>query len=345
MKRLAQILIVLACFLALSGLETVVADNLAIGVKDNAGRVVNAAVPFERIVSLYGAHTENLFTLGAGRAVMGVSRHDRYPAAVRSKPVFSYHDGLERFLAASPDLVLIRPMIDRGYAPLIAGLEQNGIAVVSLQPGSIEAMYAYWRTLGRLTGREDRAAAMVTAFQQAVADFEALTASVGQRKRVYFEAIHKRMKTFTPGSMPIFALETAGGLNVAADAAQVRTTNIAFYGKERILSRAGVIDVYLAQRGAMNQPTPEMIRREPGYEVIKAVRDDQIFIIDEALVARPTWRLLYGIHQIGILLYPEHFQGNGEGILRKAEAALGAAEAGENFNMTQMKDSHEQSNR
>lgn len=345
MKRRVHTLIVLAVFLAMPGPETAAADNLSGGVRDNAGRVVHVAAPFDRIVSLYGAHTENLFTLDAGRAVMGVSRHDRYPAAVGDKPVFSYHDGLERFLAASPDLVLIRPMIDRGYAPLIAGLEKNGIAVLSLQPGSIPEMYAYWRTLGRLTGREDRAAAMVTAFRQAVVDFKALTASVDQRKRVYFEAIHKRMKTFTPGSMPIFALETAGGLNVAADAVQVRTTNIAFYGKERILSRAGDIDVYLAQRGAMNQPTRELIRREPGYEVIKAVRDNQIFVIDEALVARPTWRLLHGIHQIGILLYPEHFQGNGERILREAEAALGAAEAGELFNMTQMKEFHEQSNR
>jgi len=345
MKRLAPILIVLAGFLAMPGPETAAADNRATGVKDNAGRVVHVAAPFERIISLYGAHTENLFALGMGRAVMGVSRHDRYPAAVRDKPVFSYHDGLERFLVAAPDLVLIRPMIDRGYAPLIAGLETSGITVLSLQPGSIPEMYAYWRTLGRLTGREDRAVAMAAAFQQAVADFKALTASVDQRKRVYFEAIHKRMKTFTPGSMPIFALETAGGLNVAADAVQVRTTNIAFYGKERILSRAGEIDVYLAQRGAMNQPTRELIRREPGYAVIKAVRDDQIFIIDEALVARPTWRLLHGIHQIGILLYPELFHGNGERILQKAEAALGAAEAVDLFNMTQKKEFHDQSNR
>ncbi len=103
-------------------------------VTDQAGRTVAVARPFARIISLYGAHTENLFALGAGAAVIGVARSDRFPPEARQKPVFSYHDGLERFLAAAPDLVLIRPMIDRGYAPLISGLEKSGNTVVSLPP-------------------------------------------------------------------------------------------------------------------------------------------------------------------------------------------------------------------
>ena len=291
---------------------------------DAAGQVVSLARPFTRIISLYGAHTENLLALGASGVMIGVSRNDTEFPAARDKAVFSYHDGLERFLAAEPDLVLIRPMIERGYAPLVAGLEKHGITVVSLQPGTIEGMMAYWRVLGALSGRRLEAERMVAAFQQAVAGFRALVAPIRHRKRVYFEAIHDRMKTFTPGSMPIFALETAGGINIAADADQVRTTNIAYYGKERLLSRAADIDVYLAQRGPMNRATPALIRSEPGFAIIKAVRENQVFIIDEAIVARPTWRLLYGIQAIGTLLYPDQFGANGERILQAAEAARDA---------------------
>jgi iron complex transport system substrate-binding protein len=122
------------------------------------------------------------------------------------------------------------------------------------------------------------------------------------------------MKTFSPDSMAIFALETAGGINVAADAKPVRKTNIAGYGKERILSRAMQIDVFLAQSGAMNRPTVSMIKSEPGFNAIKAVNNSQIFIIDEQIVSRPTLRLLEGIHEIGKILYPDVFcvtvQGN-----------------------------------
>ena len=74
------------------------------------------------------------------------------------------------------------------------------------------------------------------------------------------------MRTFSPSAMPIFVLETAGGINVAGDAVPRRGTNIADYGKERILSRGREIDVYLAQFGPMNRPTVESIKAEPGYD-------------------------------------------------------------------------------
>jgi len=339
--RILGIMIVLACGCVAEGW----AAGPAAVITDAAGRVIPVSQPFQRVISLYGAHTENLFKMGAEDVLIGVGRNDVYPPRVSSLPGFSYHDGPERFLAAAPDLVLIRPMIDRGYAPLIQRLEQSGITVVSLQPGTIEEMVAYWRILGLLTGQETRAEAMITAFQQAVADFQALAASVQVPKRVYFEAIHKRMKTFSPGSMPIFALETAGGVNVAADADRVRTTNIAYYGKERILSRAAEIDVYLAQQGAMNQPSPALISNEPGFDVIKAVKAGQVFIVDETIVARPTWRLLYGINTIGNMLYPEHFRDNGARIIQTAEVALRAVATGARSNPKESKVSHEESNR
>jgi iron complex transport system substrate-binding protein len=300
------------------GAQRSFASEAGLQITDQAGRRVAVTRPFQRIISLYGAHTENLFALGADAAVIGVARHDSHPPAVRQKPVFSYHDGLERFLAAAPDLVLIRPMIDRGYAALIQGLERNGITVVSLQPAAIDDMYAYWRTLGRLTGRQARAEAQIVAFRQAVDAFQALTRHIDPRPRVYFEAIHKRMKTFTPGSMPIFALEAAGGTNVAADAQRVRDTNIAFYGKERLLSRGPEIDVYLAQRGTMNPITVARIKAEPGFNVIRAVGNGRICLVDEVLVARPTRRLLAGIDQIGRCLYPDIFETQGPRILKRA---------------------------
>jgi len=125
------------------------------------------------------------------------------------------------------------------------------------------------------------------------------------------------MKTFSPDSMAIFALETAGGINTADDAAPVRKTNIAGYGKERILSRAAQIDVYLAQYGAMNRPTVAMIKNESGFKAIKAVKDNQIFIIDEQIVSRPTLRLLEGIHEIGKILYPDIFDTKTSKILER----------------------------
>jgi iron complex transport system substrate-binding protein len=294
--------------LTLGGAAVVQAGELRLdagGISDAAGRRIALTKPFKRIISLYGAHTENLFALGASPRLIGVTRNEDWPPEARHKPVYSYHDGLEKFLAAHPDLVLIRPMIDRGYRQLIHQLEGHGVTVVSLQPGTVDQMFVYWRILGRLTGRDSAAEAMVAHFTQTVQHVRRRTASIARKKRVYFEAIHHRMRTFAPTSMPIFVLETAGGINMAEDALSRRGTNIADYGKERILSRADEIDVYLAQFGPMNRPTPDMIKSEPGYGLIRAVQKDQIYLIDEKLVSRPTTRMLAGICRMVEILYPQ----------------------------------------
>ncbi len=292
---------------------------------DAAGRRIEVAKPFERIISLYGAHTENLYALGAASRLIGVSRNADWPPEAHNKPIFSYHDGLEKFLAAHPDLVLIRPMIDRGYRQLMVRLERQGITVVSLQPGTVEQMFVYWRILGRLTGREEAAKAMLARFRQTVQRVRQRTTSIKDKKRVYFEAIHHRMRTFSPAAMPIFVLETAGGINVAGDAAPRRGTNIADFGKERILSRAADIDVYLAQVGPMNRPTLDMIRSEPGYRLIRAVQQNQIHFIDEKLVSRPTMRMLDGICRMVEILYPPFFAAEADalGCSAPADAAAG----------------------
>ena len=133
---------------------------------DDRGRRISVDTPFNRIISLYSAHTENLFHIGASDQLSGVSVNDTYPGEVDKKPKFSYHDGVEKFIAAQPDLVLIRPMIDNGYPQFVKQLESYGIKVVSLQPATVEEMYDYWETLGELTGKTEYARAMVFSVQK-----------------------------------------------------------------------------------------------------------------------------------------------------------------------------------
>jgi iron complex transport system substrate-binding protein len=279
---------------------------------------VPAGAPYHRIISLYGAHTENLIALEAGSALIGIDGQSTRLPGAEGKPVFSYHDDPERFLAARPDLVLIRPMIERGYPRLMRRLRQSGIRVVSLQPTTVDQLDAYWRRLGQLSGHEARAAEMVRTFHRTVAAFKRLSAQVKKRRRVYFEAIHDKMKTFAPHAMAIFALETAGGINVASDAPVRKHNNIAVYGKERLLSHAGEIDVFLSQQGAMNRTTVASIKAEPGFEAIAAVKTGRIYLVDEKIVSRPTLRLLEGIYRIGCLLYPQIYRDAGRRILAGA---------------------------
>lgn len=272
---------------------------------DNAGRNINVTKPFQRIISLYGAHTENLFYIGAENQIIGVSINDTFPKKIESKKKFSYHDDAEKFLSADPDLIIIRPMIDKGYYKLFNTLEKLGIVVVSLQPSNTDEMYDYWLKLGILTGKNKKAENMVAEFNTQIEYLSSLTINIKNKKNVYFEAIHKRMKTFTQNSMPGFVLMTAGGINIATDAKASRETNIANYGKEKILSHASEIDIFLAQKGVMNNINKSIIKNEPGFQAIKAIANNQIYLIDEEIISRPGFRLLDGIKKIGRILYPD----------------------------------------
>ncbi|WP_028317177.1 ABC transporter substrate-binding protein [Desulfobulbus elongatus] len=280
---------------------------VAASIVDSEQRTLVFAQPFKRIISLYPAHTANLLELGLNREIIACGPSDtRLPG----RPVVQFQDDPERLLALKPDLVLIRPMISRGYPNLVRILEKNNVRVVSLQPTDASELFAYWEALGTLTGREQQAKAMVDTFNEKLAEITAPLHKIPpeKRKRVYFEAIHRQMKTFAPSSIAMFVLESAGGVNIAIDAERMRETNIAAYGKERILAKADQIDLYLAQNGRMNPVSVDDIVREPGFGVIKAVRDNQVFLVDEEMVSRPTMGLLDGIGFVRSLLYPDYGQ-------------------------------------
>ncbi len=86
---------------------------------DDKGRHVKVIRPYTRIISLYPAHTENICALNSAKELVGISISDTYPKYILNKIRFSYHFGVERFLAVKPDLILIRPMIDFAYPGLI----------------------------------------------------------------------------------------------------------------------------------------------------------------------------------------------------------------------------------
>jgi iron complex transport system substrate-binding protein len=297
-KRLLTTALLLALFWA--------GPAQALELTDDSGRTIRFDKPFSRVVSLYGAHAENLAAMGAGAVLAGVSEPE---AEAPGAALVSARDGAERIAALGPDLVLMRPMHLAAHPGLAAQLERLGVAVVSLQPGRVADLPGYWLALGRLVGREAKARAMAEAFAADVAALSGLTADIAPRDRqgVFFEAIHRQMKTVSPDSMAAFVLETAGGINLARDAQSVSGSNIAHFGLERLVAMGGSVDVYLAQKGPMNPVSLEEILATPGLAGLKAVRDGRVFLVDEALVSRPTPRLIQGIRAVGALLYPGLF--------------------------------------
>ncbi len=277
---------------------------------DDVGTTFYPQKIFTRIISLYAAHTENLFSLGLNDEIIGVTKNEDYPSHALGKPQYSTGDSVEKFIAAKPDMVLVRPKQYRDHPALWNALKKHGIQVLAYQPTTIGEMYGYWRALGRLTGREPQAEVMVGEFKEGI-EFALQRIDhtpLNKRPFVFFESIHDNYSTFSPDSMPIFVLKMAGGRNIATDAKPRRNKDIAPYGMDRMLSKAEKIDIYLAQYSPMNQVAIQTIMNNPAASRIKAVRDRNVFLVDEHLVSRPTMRLLEGIASVYRLMHPDESQ-------------------------------------
>jgi iron complex transport system substrate-binding protein len=177
---------------------------------------------------------------------------------------------------------------------------------VSLYPESLDDFDRYITRLGLLTGKTAEAEAKLAAFHRGLEEIQALTGAAPEKKRVFFESTENEVRTAAAGSLPARAIETAGGINVAAGSPPLSPgSSIARFGAERVLGLADEIDVYVVQQGAMNRSAGiDSLRARPGFNAMKAVREGRVFFISEKLISATTFRYLEGVRLLARYLHP-----------------------------------------
>lgn len=302
MKKLLIFLLTL-CLLA----PVCLAGSASIAFTDDEGNEIRLDAPARRIISLYSAHTETLYFLGAGESLIGAHDTSVFPPDAAFLPRFDYNADPERIIAASPDLVLIRPFISRKAPDVVAALRKAGVPVVSLYADTLEGFDAYVEKMALLTGRRQEAEERLRAFHAELDLVREKTGPIADKVGVFFESTENELRTVTKDSMAGRAIAAAGGVNVAQEAEPVsRGSSIAAWGAERVLDKAGEIDVYVSQRGAMNAGGNEhAISIRPGFSAVKAVRDGRILLINEKIVSSPSFRYPMGVRELARYFYPE----------------------------------------
>lgn len=278
----------------------------AMSLTDGLGRQVNLKAPAQRVVSLAPSNTEILFAIGAGSQVVGRDTYSDYPA--QAKNVTDIGGGLtalntELILSAKPDLVLAAPLTPPEQ---IADLEKIGLTVYVLpNPKSFDDLYANLRTAAQLTGRESEAAALVDALQARVDAVVRKLANVTEKPLVYYEldaTDPNAPYTSGPGTFVDLLIRQAGGTNLGADLqgewAQVSV--------EQLLAKQP--DLIVLGDNTYGGVTSDQVKARAGWDALKAVQENHIFIFDDNLVSRPGPRLVDGLEAMAKLLHPDLFQ-------------------------------------
>lgn len=274
---------------------------------DDLGTKIELKSPAKRIISLYSAHTENLFSLGLNEEIIGVGRDDTYPKEVTSKKVYDYKGDPEAIIKEKPDVVLMRTTVSKTYPDFVKTLQDAGIQVVSLYPDNFKDFDKYIETLALITGKEKEAKIKLDLFHKELDELKSKSDKITQKKKVFLEIMANDFKTCAKDSLAWNSIEIAGGKNVAEDAKGDKTSaSIATFGQEKLLSKADEIEVYIAQKGAMNLNVSEnIIKKRPGFNTIKAIKDNKIIIVDEKLVSSPTFRFVLGVTELQKSMYPK----------------------------------------
>lgn len=254
-----------------------------------------------RLISICPSNTELLAFLGAEKMLVGIDDYSDWPAAIthlpRLGPDLSIRmDELEKL---EPDLVLASLSVP-GMEKNVEELQKRNIPHIILDPQSLEDIGRDLLAVGQACGVD--ALAAHAAYMSAIDEIKTRSASVEERPSLYWEWWPKPI--FTPGGInwltEISDITGARNLFADIDKANVQT------------DWQDVVDrdpdyILLAWVGIMTAKVkPELVRKRPGYETMKAA--GRIHIMEEELYCRPSPRLLEGAIKLGKLIHPEQFE-------------------------------------
>ncbi len=235
----------------------------------------------------------------------------------------------ERLLALEPDCLIVANYQFAAFEPHLPAFEAAGIpvAVVNYSRGTAEDFEASTRILGALFGQPDRAEELIALKADAVADVAARVADVSPRK-VTFNEYQSMITSYaeigtsdTKDGFIGMLIAQAGGDDITADA--VAGDDGAQASPEQILAADPDVMFLIggdyadddARQGArMGVGVTEeqtvasmrgMVAARPGWASLKAIRNGDVYLIDNAIGR--TMRDYTLLQFMGKGMYPERF--------------------------------------
>ena len=258
----------------------------AIVFTDMSGREITLDAPAERVVALTAADCEILYAIGAGDTLVGRGEYCDYPAEVLDTPSVQsgYETNIEQIIALEPQVVLMATMAQT--VEQVEQLENAGVTVVVSDAQDIAGVYTAIEMIGKVTGHEAEAAAVVDEMQSKFARISAAAGSTG--KTVYFEVSPLEWGLWAAGA-GTFMDEIAGIVGLENAFADV--PGWGEISEEQVIERDPdyivTITMYFGEG-----PTPvEEIMGRTGWENLTAVQNGTVYNADSNELSRPGPRL------------------------------------------------------
>ncbi|MGD0070283.1 MAG: cobalamin-binding protein [Candidatus Bathyarchaeia archaeon] len=288
-------------------------QNSNLTLVDDEGYVTNLTSVPQRIISLAPSCTQILFAIGVGDKVVGVTTYDDYPynfsawiAAGNMTSIGGYSTpDMEAIAMLHPNLIVSDNINDA----IFPNMRSLGYKVLVINPNSINGIYQDISLIGRATGAEPQAIALIDNISSSI---NVITAKIAATNitvplKVYYEIWSDPLMSAGSTSWVSDVIAKAGGVNIFANVAQqypaVSSETVVQLNPDVILlptspGGSGGMAFY----GSIAQ-----VEARPGWNSMSAVQNNRVDAIDEELFAEPGPRVADQVLAVATCLYPQLF--------------------------------------
>ncbi len=256
---------------------------------------------YDRIISLIPSNTEILYELGLGDKVVGVSTVDDYPKEVKDKKQFDAMKlNKEALLKAKPDLILAHESQKSTDGKVLNGLKDSGVKVVYVKDAqSIDEMYETFKQVGKVTGKEKEANALVKETKNNIKKVVNSVPKDAKSQKVFME-VSSEPEIYTAGKNTFFddMLKQLKAKNSFSNLDGWQKVS-----KESIIKKNP--DVMISTMGISEKDYQQIIDKRGGFESLNAVQKGRIEAVNGDQISRPGPRIDDGLKALRDAIYNE----------------------------------------
>lgn len=278
------------------------AADFPVTVRDGLGREVKVYKIPGKIVSTVPSNTEILYDLGLKDKVIGVTTHCAKTCDIAGKKVmggWSERAALEKQIVdLEPDLVLAFGGLQ---VPLAEALDKRGITVFVFFPRTVDETLGQILQVGRLTGKETEARAIVDRCRRNLKAIEEKLKSIPREKRL------KCLRLMSTEAMVIGStsfqndfIKRAGGINIFEDIKE----DYPVVSLEEV--RARDPQVIILNRDN-EQEAIAWFLVQPGWNELRAAKEKRLVSVSCDYICHPNTRVDRTVEILSRKLYPERF--------------------------------------
>jgi iron complex transport system substrate-binding protein len=254
------------------------------------GSLTLAAQP-TRIVSLSATATEQLFAIDAGSQVVAVDDQSNYPTSVPKSDLSGYTPSAEAIAAKQPDLVVLSNDINK----IVSQLQTLKIPVfVAPAPADLDGVYQQIADLGRLTGHVSEATAEIQRMKDSI-DKIVKSVPVRSTPLTYYLEVDNTLYAETSKTFLGNVFAQFGMVNIADPADDGSKGGYPQLTEEAIFA-ANPDVIFLLDAGYGE--TPDKVKARPGWSNLGAVKNNQVYGLNQDTGSRWGPRLVDAAQEI-----------------------------------------------